>query len=401
VQQHPDDKPRRRGGAALRVVGVIAAVALTAAAAWLIVTGESQKRIEIGVLVGLWGALIAAYSMFARHRSEPASSATDGALPAPGQGHMPAEAEARRQWEYRLEQMIRRQIQAALAAEVQSLRSEVAAMRGELVEKVGGQIQLERIEITRVIGSDIEALQREVRQLKAVRTFGVLPSESEPVPAVGAEQLHVLEAVEMTGPVQIVNGAQPEQVAGESQANSVVLLSDQPTTLIPAVAAASAPAEPVPLTPARPAVPTTQPPATAPVQPSAPAEAPAPAVPAAAVPAAAVEARPLNADTLFAALPRLSPFSASDLDDAAPKPNGHGNAPAAQPVGTPVPTDLATPVAATTPSAEELEATEQAAARARGRHSVNDMPRSGGRRRRRADDQDDVLARVLAREGRR
>ena len=51
------------------------------------------------------------------------------------------------------------------------LRSEVTALRNELVEKVGGQLHLERIETTRLIGSDLEALQHEVRQLR--RTAGL------------------------------------------------------------------------------------------------------------------------------------------------------------------------------------------------------------------------------------
>jgi hypothetical protein len=50
---------------------------------------------------------------------------------------------------------------------VGALREEIAELRSELVEKVGGQLRLERIETTRVIGSDLEALQHEVRQLKA------------------------------------------------------------------------------------------------------------------------------------------------------------------------------------------------------------------------------------------
>src|SRR5438105_3385991 len=46
-----------------------------------------------------------------------------------------------------------------------------AALRAasEVVGKVGGELRLERIETTRIIGSDIEALQREVRQLKTGR----------------------------------------------------------------------------------------------------------------------------------------------------------------------------------------------------------------------------------------
>ena len=48
---------------------------------------------------------------------------------------------------------------------VGALRDEVAALRAEVVDKLGGQLRLERIETTRVIGSDLEALQHEIRRL--------------------------------------------------------------------------------------------------------------------------------------------------------------------------------------------------------------------------------------------
>ena len=81
-----------------------------------------------------------------------------------------AEAAAeRRAFQAGLEQLLHREIRSAVSLEVGELRTEIAALRSELLEKVGGQIRLERIETTRVIGSDLEALQQEVRQLKAVR----------------------------------------------------------------------------------------------------------------------------------------------------------------------------------------------------------------------------------------
>ena len=54
------------GRSLLRSFGVVLAVVFGAVAAWLVVTGKTQKRVELGVLVGLWGALIGAYSMFSR-----------------------------------------------------------------------------------------------------------------------------------------------------------------------------------------------------------------------------------------------------------------------------------------------------------------------------------------------
>jgi hypothetical protein len=75
------------------------------------------------------------------------------------------EAAARRESERDLELFLRRELERVMASELGSLREEVAALRAELADKLGGQLRLERIETTRVIGSDREALQNEIRRL--------------------------------------------------------------------------------------------------------------------------------------------------------------------------------------------------------------------------------------------
>ena len=59
----------------------------------------------------------------------------------------------------------------ALNEQVARLSSEVALLRNDLVEKSTDSLRLERTETTRVIGSDIEALQREIRRLAASREY--------------------------------------------------------------------------------------------------------------------------------------------------------------------------------------------------------------------------------------
>ena len=81
-----------------------------------------------------------------------------------------AEAAARREFQARLEKVLRREVQETIARELSDLRAEVAALRSELVEKVGGQLRLERIETTRLIGSDLEALQQQVRELRVLQS---------------------------------------------------------------------------------------------------------------------------------------------------------------------------------------------------------------------------------------
>lgn len=154
-----------------RILGFAAAVALGAVGVWLIVTATSQKWTELGVLAGLWGLLIGAFAAFGPRHTAPAEQ------PAVAEARTAEierfdDAAQRREYEARLELMLRREIQAAMSREVAALRSEVAQLRTDLVEKVGGQLRLERIETTRVIGSDIEALQREIDQLKSDRRTG-------------------------------------------------------------------------------------------------------------------------------------------------------------------------------------------------------------------------------------
>ena len=160
------DEGRTNRQRALRIVLTVLAVGLGTVAVWLIVTSDNAQRTKIGALAGFWALLIAAYPVLGiRH---PHQSVSGQELDVRPTGHLDRMEDAAQRLEYerRLQMMVRHEIQQALGSELSSLRSEVAALRSEILEKVGGQIRLERIETTRMIGSDIEALQHEVRQLK-------------------------------------------------------------------------------------------------------------------------------------------------------------------------------------------------------------------------------------------
>ena len=168
--------PQARKAVVLRIAGFICAVALGGVGVWLIVVGNTDKTIRLGVLAGLWGLLLGTFAMFGSRRgAHPPASDEDNAL-AIRRAELDAEqrtslarvedAAAQRAYEARLEHMLRHEIQATMAREVANLRAEIASLRTDLLDKVGGQIKLERIETTRLIGSDLEALQREVRQLR-------------------------------------------------------------------------------------------------------------------------------------------------------------------------------------------------------------------------------------------
>ena len=173
---HNEDTPPLTRGVVLRIFLLVIAVALAGAAAWLIVTNDTPKRVQLGVLAGLWSALLAGFALYGARRPLPRDAEPEG--PSSTELELRSmrteveraeEAAARRAHEARLEQLLRAEVQAAIVREVTSLRAEIADLRGELLEKVGNQVRLERIETTRVIGSDLEALQHEVRQqLQAV-----------------------------------------------------------------------------------------------------------------------------------------------------------------------------------------------------------------------------------------
>jgi len=144
---------------------MISAVLLGGVAVFLVVVGHTQKQVQIGLLVGLWGVLLGAFTLFGPRRGT--EELDDEALAAG-----PERAPARREHELQREVVLRRDMERILRDELSQLRGEVAGLRNDLVEKVNGQLRLERIETTRVISSDIEELQHEVRRLAVSGSTG-------------------------------------------------------------------------------------------------------------------------------------------------------------------------------------------------------------------------------------
>lgn len=361
----PPRTPSRRM-LALRGGMFAIAVGLAVAGVYMIVINANEsKSLDIGVVLGLWGALLGAFAVVGS-RSNPAVAPPEPS-PAPPPAAAPAAPPptgreldvrtlgelqriavanaidaARREFRAELEEMLRREVQAGLAREIAGLRAEVTALRNELVEKVGGQLRLERIETTRLIGSDLEALQHELRQLREI----------------GGAREHVGAVTADVQDAEII----VERVAAPAPDRA------EPTVPVSIVKPQRAPEPPQRVPPPQPVVP----PAPAKAEP-AKAE-PAKAEPAKAEPAEkaepAAKAAASSADP-FAALPRLTPFTEFELD----------------------------PIPPTPPAPPRPPPADTAAARA-GRHASgsNDAPSRG--RRHRADDDggDDVLARILARE---
>jgi hypothetical protein len=344
----PDDAPPLTRAVVLRGIGFGVAVALGAVAVWLIVTSTTQKRVELGVLAGLWAAMIGAFSMFGTRRmmhplESDFAAVAAAAVAAAGAGagtelelrsaraevERAEEVAARRAHEVRLESLLRREIQTTVGREVSALRSEISELRGELLEKVGGQLRLERTETTRVIGSNLEALQEEMRRLKFaadtgefdLRTGRPRASETGPVRQI-VEPARVRPVSRQTAdveadvqPARTSPPASPASSPDWSATTSVTAGSSSPAREPAAATPAPEPSEasePAPAAPSAAPAPTPFVPPAA-VAPSA--AAPSGTAPSATAPSSS-EPRPQPPSPLgdFPALPRLRPFTDFELD---------------------------------------------------------------------------------------
>jgi hypothetical protein len=143
----------------------------------LIAFSDSSRNIKIGLPVALWGVLLGSYALHGTRWTQAGIEAAEpgGELEVRARGDVERQSDAaeRREYEMRLELMLRRQMEQVLREQIAVLRQDVAGLRGEVLEAVDGRLRLERIETTRIIGSDLAALQNEVRRLNVERD--VLP----------------------------------------------------------------------------------------------------------------------------------------------------------------------------------------------------------------------------------
>ncbi len=283
-----------RTRAILSVVGVIVAFGLAGLAVVLICFGNTHKQSQLGVIAGLWSALLGYLSIYGvRHRPGTASGSTgsDLELASSRQLETTRDAASRREYEERLQALVQAELAKfadSMSSELDSLRAEVAHLRGDLVEKVGGQLRLERVETTRVIGSNIEALQHEVRRL-----------------AVGRDDPPPLRPVEIAATaVTAASGATPPPAVPPTATSPAAAPSAASAPLPPAPAPAPAAAPPAPPPVVSPPISVAPPIVVAPPW-TPPVKTPIPVV------ATAPAASPPGRDP-FADLPRLTPF----VDDA-------------------------------------------------------------------------------------
>jgi hypothetical protein len=149
------------GRKALRGLGVLLALGLSVAAVLLIVFGKDARTIRVGVILGAWGLMFGGLSLYPRRNAVAPSAdvppVTSTAL------ELRDDAAARREFERVLQGMLHRELDRGLRPELDSLRGEMAGLRGEVGQAMRNQVSLERVE-TRIVGADLGELQDEVRR---------------------------------------------------------------------------------------------------------------------------------------------------------------------------------------------------------------------------------------------
>ena len=139
-------------------------IALASTAA--VVLSDDPQTLRLAVVGALWAFVLAAFA--APRRREAARGRHPGhelELRRTYEIELEKEVAARREYELQLEVYLRRELERGLAEDVAALRDEVGRMRGEMIDRLDGELRMERIETTRLIGGSLRALQDEARRL--------------------------------------------------------------------------------------------------------------------------------------------------------------------------------------------------------------------------------------------
>jgi hypothetical protein len=151
----------------VRTLALVAAVAIALASTAVVVLSDDPQTLRLAVVGALWAFILAAFA--APRRREPDAPAGDpGAaleLRRTYEIELEKEVAARREYELQLEVYLRRELERGLAEDVAALRDEISRMRGEMIDRLDGELQMERIETTRLIGGSLRALREEARRL--------------------------------------------------------------------------------------------------------------------------------------------------------------------------------------------------------------------------------------------
>ncbi len=161
--------PAPAAGVACARSALVAAVAIALASTAAVVLSEDPQTLRLAVVGALWAFVLAAFAAPRRREPEAADAeampGTELELRRTYEIELEKEVAARREYELQLEVYLRRELERGLAEDVAALRDEVGRMRGEMIDRLDGELRMERIETTRLIGGSLRALQDEARRL--------------------------------------------------------------------------------------------------------------------------------------------------------------------------------------------------------------------------------------------
>ncbi len=153
-----------RGGLRTLALAVAVVVALVSTAA--VVISDDPQILRLAVVGALWAFVLAAFAAPRRRGDDDGDRpGTEIELRKTYEIELEREVAARREYELQLEVYLRRELERGLAEDVAALRDEVGRMRGEMMDRLDGELRMERIETTRLVGGSLRALQDEARRL--------------------------------------------------------------------------------------------------------------------------------------------------------------------------------------------------------------------------------------------
>jgi len=233
----PDRRDGRAGG--LRVAVLFVGVCLASAATVAVLVTHDPKLLRLAVVGALWAFLLAALAVPRRRALPPTPpdppSGREVELRRTYEIELEREVAARREYELQLEVFLRRELEQRMRQEVEALRDEVQRLRSEVLDRLDGELRMERIETTRLIGGSLRALQDEARRLGISRPLvtddasssaepafapgegaarAVLPAAAEPEPSEGWSLYESLQRPTSPGADAAAGGGAPVEAPG-------------------------------------------------------------------------------------------------------------------------------------------------------------------------------------------
>jgi len=203
------DRGRNRGG--LRIAVLVIGCGLAGAATVAVLATRDPQLLRLAVVGALWAFLLAALAV-PRLRD---SARVPADLPAGREielrrtyeMELEREVVARREYELQLEVYLRRQLEQSVQQDVEALREEVRRLRSEVLDRLDGELRMERIETTRLIGGGLRALQDEARRLGISRGL-IAEGVGGPLEEPG------WTGAEPGPPAELAAGVEPDQAGG-------------------------------------------------------------------------------------------------------------------------------------------------------------------------------------------